>query len=149
MDEPQLHWFWKLTTKWWFFPVFYLILALLSKIFDALTLASTSDYSFWEIFVLRKGMWITLLGGLSYYILLPIDLVSKIPLDIGLNLIFIPITLVLDVVMLILMIYIPYCKIKRNIIPKKLIISLFFVLILSFFGYILHFILPLDIRKAW
>lgn len=28
-SDEQLHWFWKLTTKWWFFPLLYVSLALI------------------------------------------------------------------------------------------------------------------------
>ena len=31
-DNSQLHWFWKLTTKWWFFPAFYLALVVILTI---------------------------------------------------------------------------------------------------------------------
>src|SRR3989344_8691426 len=32
LDDSQLHWFWKLTTKWWFFPVFYVLFVVLLTI---------------------------------------------------------------------------------------------------------------------
>ncbi len=28
-NPENIHWFWRLTTKWWFFPVFYVMVALL------------------------------------------------------------------------------------------------------------------------
>ena len=35
-SDEQLHWFWRITTKWWFFLVFYLLLALILGILNVL-----------------------------------------------------------------------------------------------------------------
>lgn len=44
-SDEQLHWFWKLTTKWWFFPVFYVSLALVLTIIVLVVYANQSKFS--------------------------------------------------------------------------------------------------------
>ena len=141
-SDEQLHWFWELTTKWWFFPVFYIFLIFILMILWAYL--STNSFSLLgETFGPSLVMMPT---GLGYYIQLPIDLFSKEPLSPELGFIFWPVAFIVDLWMIFLMFYIPYCKIKRNIIPKRLIISLYLVIILSLVGFILGQVFPINFR---
>lgn len=45
-DDSQLHWFWRLTTKWWFFPVFYISLSLITFFLSILFIKFNHPLSF-------------------------------------------------------------------------------------------------------
>ena len=66
--DSQLHWFWRLTTKWWFFPLLYILLNLAT-----LTLAGNlgslfKNFSFYKIFTL------IMMGSGFYLVIFPIIL---------------------------------------------------------------------------
>ena len=145
IDDSQLHWFWRLTTKWWFFPVFYGFLILVSSLLFALTSKNPFSFSH-ELGAAFDFSLVLMPTGLGYYIQLPIDLFSKEPLSLGLGFIFWPVAFIVDLWMIFLMFYVPYCQIKKNIIPKRLIISLYLVIILSLVGFILNQIFPINFR---
>ena len=139
--------FWLLTTRWWFFPLFYVLVSILISIIDAIRAPKPEYYEGWSEVRVFKGFVLRLLllpGSVVNYYFIAKDLLSEKPLDP--SLIGIGVALILDLVMILLMIYIPYCKIRKNIISKKLIVTLLSAILLSFIGAVLVKIFPIDVR---
>ncbi|MBI2654905.1 hypothetical protein HYX06_00580 [Candidatus Woesearchaeota archaeon] len=126
--QEEANWFWKLTTKWWFFLVLYLFMSFLSLI--VITIYGVYDKSDPLKIV---GMFVVTL-----LFLMPLGFVYllEIPLNLGLFLglisIFIYHALIIGSI-----IAVPYFKHKENRILKWLIIFLFLVIVISFFGVII------------
>lgn len=131
-DDSQLEWFWELTTKWWFFPVFYVFLTFLVTIiwklkghedsflglFSALLLVLPSGIIFILQFIRTFGILSPFNGTFDQFI----NAASMVA-----PLIFLPF-------MLLSIIRIAYYKIKKGKILKWLIITLLLYLTLSFVG---------------
>lgn len=139
-SDEQLHWFWRLTTKKWSLPIFYVMLVVLYLLITSIASFSLSPFK--SLLAVLFQMPI----GLSYYILFLIDLFIKQPLSPGFGFAFIPIIFIFDPLLIFSMIYIPFCKNKRNTIPKNLIIIIYSLIILSFFGIILRRFLSINFR---
>ena len=129
-DDSQLHWFWKLTTKWWFFPVFYISLSLVAFLISVilvLTIESTFDMDD-ALLIL-----ITMPAGV-------IILLENIPaVSLGWS-----VFVVMQIFIVLFYIYficcfatILYYRYKKNTILKKNIVILLLVIILSFLGTLL------------
>lgn len=121
-SNENLHWFWKLTTKWWFFPVFYIalvfiFLAIKGKLIEG-------DDTIFNISMLLYLMP----NGLFYFLGLDIGSGSFLPPRIRY---FPPLFHTLFIFSIII---IQYFKLKKNKILKWLIILLILLLLLSFFG---------------
>ena len=120
-DDSQLHWFWKYTTKWWFFPVYYVVLVFLLSF----------------LYMLDKKEILALLGFAYILISMPIGLLylANIPKEGTYQVlsewdgsyIFILLFIVLFSI-------ITYYKYKKETILKWLIITLFLLITLSFVG---------------
>jgi len=119
-DDIQLHWFWKVTTKPYFLPLFYTILALLLGIIDGLMRKEgiTIEGVIYAFAFMPQG-----LGFLVLWVGL-IDLIQEIP----------PIYFIFHPLLLISIFVINYYKSKKNIILKWLIITWLLLIILSFAG---------------
>ena len=136
-NNPNESWFWNLTTKWWFFPVFYVSLAviyttlalLLSELgFGSHYIGITSP-SIIKVLVFFLYVLIFLPHGFFYFVYLLSGGRSGNAAG------FWPAwTIFFHLVFLYLMVIVPYWKYKKNIILKWLIISLILFLVLSFAG---------------
>ncbi len=130
-NDSQLHWFWNLTTKWWFFPLFYLTLSFLfAVLWRIISKSPMSLYIIlYTLYFLPNGF---------VMLIPPVNLLLQYALGglfggigddfyVGFPLLALPL-----IILSILVIY--YYKRKKNKILKWLIISLFLFLILSFLG---------------
>lgn len=132
-QDLKLHWFWNLTTKWWFFPLFaYLLSFLYLLIFDSGQLFYYDiTWSLWLTF----GMFISIPSGIAYFIIAVIQLIT------GWNMFFVGgIVIMLTSATFYVYFAVSIFKIvksKENKIFKKRIITLFLLIILSFIGIIL------------
>jgi len=126
LDDSQLHWFWKLTTKWWFFPVFYIILAMVYPIIVLNMEKFQGSSNFKDAYLEVLGTVIVFMpAGLSYYLTL-----------IGLDEDFFATIMVFifPVFAIGSIILIQLYKLKKKKILKWLIILILLLMILSFFG---------------
>jgi len=137
VDDSQLHWFWKLTTKWWFFPVFYVVLAFLAtiqllSINGKGTFSQFIDASAHIFFLILVFMPTGLQFYLSkfYYKYYLAYYISPVPSARQMELIM----FTFDGFIIISIIMIQYFKLKKNITLKWLIITLIVLLLLAFFG---------------
>ena len=73
--NSKIHWFWNLTTKWWFFPLFAFVLSFLYLlIFDSEQLFKyDAAWALWYSF----GMFFSLPAGIAYYIVAVIQLITR------------------------------------------------------------------------
>ena len=130
-DDTQLHWFWKLTTKWWFFPVFYLSLNLLVFLLAITMFSITSadfEYVLFYILMMPSGLSHLFLTFWKY-------LFQKSELEWYFFLINIIVTFVFFIPFFISsIIRIPYYRYKKNQILRKNIITLFLLISISFLG---------------
>ena len=79
-DDPQLHWFWKITTKWWFFPVFYVIIGSTFFIKNSpkniiplhfllfLILAPSGILFYFNMFMTIQGLWLSYVVSFISYL---------------------------------------------------------------------------------
>lgn len=117
--DSNLHWFWKLATQWWFFPVFCLIIVFVLSIY--LNLKDIFDYppEFFDFM-------------LSSLAILPMGLVSYFVATLDINYILGYFLMALSYLFFIIsLILIPYYKIKKNKVNKVLIIALFWLIIVT------------------
>lgn len=130
-NDSQLHWFWRITTKWWFFPAFYVLAIVVLAIYFNPTIF-LSPFYFLSGSIL---VFFTLPLGLFYYQRgLDIMLSSNYP---SLNLkylILIILILISYISIFIPMILIPYYKLKKNMVLRGLIIVTILLVISSFYG---------------
>ena len=131
--EKELHWFWKLTTKWWFFPAFYVFLAFLLAIFESDVYLEIQLYGLPDGMLYTFGNFIgsllTMSTGLLFWFqkIIPQD---NWLLRLYLALFFIPLVIACT-----LAIY--FFKHKKNKILKWLIVTSILLMVLSFLGLIL------------
>ncbi len=123
MNESELHWFWNLTSKWWFFPVFYVTITFLTY----LNVYDKNDYELW-VFLL---FLLLLPAGLIFYIdtILQFFNLSDIvywELPMLSALIF-------HIFLIISIFFIFYFRSRKNKILKILIITLIILILLSFY----------------
>ena len=160
-DNSKLHWFWKITTKWWFFLVFYYSLYLIFNIlYEFFRPGGYNSLDFhYTFFLIRRD------GGIFGILSFLFRSIAGILGESLLSLLFFPFGLVaiLDLIfpnsgdflsffpffignafIFSLMIAIPYFKYKKKQILKWLIIALFLVMILSFSGCVIG-----GIEKNW
>lgn len=131
IDDSQLHWFWRITTKWWFFPLFFYVTSLL--------LASIFERFF------NYGMSIWYLGApffLSQGILYFFQDVGVQYLGFAWILVHWLIQATFYVYFIVSIVKIVKSKNKENIILKKQIVILFLLILLSSIGYILNNVYP-------
>lgn len=130
-----MYWFWNLTTKWWFFPIFSLLLSFFVEIILEPSLL------YYPLINIQKSLTITLHFmpiGLLNLIHWPIDfLLSKL----GVPFIF---SYIMDIVEIVFYAYISITIFRivetrrtENKILKRQIKLLFFIILLSFLGIIL------------
>ena len=133
VNDSQLHWFWRLTTKWWFFPLFYFILALILAL-----LAFIQDpshiwgYIFLSIILMPQG----LIGFLTV-LLSSHGNVVNLQQELGFSN-FVVLYFAIAVIIIISYSWIIYSKYRLNKVLKWLIIILMLIIILSFSGCILE-----------
>ena len=138
-SEKQLHWFWNLTTKWWFFPLAFFIMNFLYLTIFKIWFydASWLDYIFGAFY-----LFFALPFGLSYFVLKFIQLIM------GTNLGFLPLFIILPIAAIFYVYFavsifkIVKSRNKENKILKKQIKILFLLIFLSFIGLILHIYYP-------
>lgn len=116
-DDSQLHWFWRVTTKLYFFPLFYITLALLLSILDGLMRKEVSLGTFFYALAMMPQGLLLLVGILHF--------VQDSPL---------PIYLVFHPLLLASIIVINYYKTRKKVVLKWLIITWLLLIILSFAG---------------
>lgn len=143
VDDSELYWFWRLTTKWYFFPAYYLILAFLfivtiyQKRLLELSITSILFEFLLAIVYMPYGL-IYLIGipkyGLNYRILSYGSAKENMIVIFNWILYFIIIALFIY-----LSILIYYYKRKKNIVLKWLIIALFLLVTLSFLGCVIDY----------
>ena len=123
--QEEANWFWELTTKWWFFPVFYVLIIFILYLIVIITRTKVPTL-FWESFIVPfYGLFITMPFGLVYFVW-----GSKIMKYI-VNYIFVFFFYLLFITSIIT---ICYYKAKKNKILKWLIITWIILLVLSFVG---------------
>lgn len=123
-DDSQLHWFWKLTTKWWFFPLFYLFLAIFLVIIWKI---KGSDKNFIPLFF---GLIIMMPDGL----LAILNLLRIIPKNVFFSSLGLFFPYIFNALSILSIIVIVYYKNKKNQILKWLLLTLLILLLLSFIG---------------
>lgn len=123
-SNMNLDFFWKITSKWYFFPLFYILLVL---IFSIIVTSREGSYSDWDevggIFLM--GLYF-LPSGLFFFI----PELERFGEE-GLYLIF---PAVFHLFWIISVIVMQILKYKRNRILKWLVITLFILMVLSFAG---------------
>ncbi|MEK6984597.1 MAG: hypothetical protein AABX33_08535 [Nanoarchaeota archaeon] len=123
IENSELHWFWELTTKGWFFPVFYVSLVLF------LSLVHAYIDKEWSLFVFLQFLYL-MPSGLGVLLnLLNINFKE----DTYFKVLYVW-PLIFHLITLISIIAIVYFKQKKSIIIKWLIITLLLLMILSFVG---------------
>lgn len=130
-SNRELHWFWKLTTKWWFFPILYLSLVLTFSVITSIK-SFTSGINSMLRNTLGTFLYTLILmpGGLVYFLQKLIDPTNFTDVAISLSLIFHPFA-----ILSIILIY--YFRYKKKIILNWLILILLLLIILSFSGCVL------------
>ncbi|MEK6983619.1 MAG: hypothetical protein AABX33_03525 [Nanoarchaeota archaeon] len=127
MDEQkgdsQLNWFWKLTTKWWFFPVFYVFLTMLLSLVD--------------VIFHNKPNWLTYIVFMPSGVMFIVQLIIKNKMFndqffINTSLVWFAIFFHLINIFLIILITNTYNK--RKIVVKWVIIILMLLMIIQFLG---------------
>lgn len=113
-SDEQLHWFWRLTTKWWFFIALYLFLVILLSFYISIKYNASAFLGVILVMPLGIFYWFGLLDNPS-----------------SANPIFI---ILVYVVMAFSSATIYYLKFKRGIILKWLIIILILLMVGSFGG---------------
>ena len=122
--DSQLHWFWRVTTKWYFFPVFYAFLAfLIAAVFIPVREGYYSNLlDFFETF----GFTLMLMPfGIAFFISPNLDKISMGGVFIAWGTI---------IFWLISMILVPYFKLRKNKVIRWLIFTTLIIMILSFAG---------------
>ena len=119
-DDTQLHWFWRLTTKWWFFPAFYVVLALLIP-----TFGTSAD------------VWYAYLISIAYMPLGIMFLLDLTKNNVFMDYLSIPFLIIFHIFLFSSIFIIHHYKVKKKIILKRLIILLLLFIILSFGGCVL------------
>ena len=125
-SNKDVHWCWKITTKWWFFPVFYLFLALLGAVIWKL---KGGEKEFLNYFIV---LLIFMPAGLALFLGPILEKVSLGMFQSGEVLIslpyfFHPLAFISYIVIL-------YYKYKKHRIIKWLVLALLILLVLSFIG---------------
>jgi len=119
-NKEELHWFWKITSKWYFFPIFYVFLAFIVAFISAIKDKNLSQI--WE-FSLYSLVWMP--NGLNYY---PQYFDIKLEYNGSIfSLIFFGVSLSIIII-------IQFFKIKYKKILKPFIIVLLILFILAFSG---------------
>jgi len=118
--DSNLHWFWKLATQWWFFPVFYVALVLL-------------------LFLLHASLdkELKLANFLQFLFLMPAGLIPLLGIDTperSYSKVLSYVVLLFHLVVIPSMITIQYFKLKNKMVPKWLIIIPLLLIIMSFIG---------------
>ena len=132
-DGSELHWFWKLTTKWYFFPLFYVSLSLIFTIIYFTTKESVRSLFFLSYIIPWALVFMLFMpAGLMYLIFNVLGKFYNIELTQGISAVYIIIFWLL-VPISIFKIY--TYKSKRNEVLKWLIITLIVVMLLSFIGF--------------
>ncbi|MBI2659428.1 hypothetical protein HYX05_05015 [Candidatus Woesearchaeota archaeon] len=122
-DDSQLHWFWRLTTKWWFFPVFYVFLVVLLVIIWKI---KGENENFIPLFF---GLVITMPDGLLFFV----ELVQGPSNDRYLQLAaFFP--FIFHIFLITSVSIIVYFKYKEGRVLRWIILPLLILLISSFIG---------------
>lgn len=123
-NNQQLNWFWNLTTRWWFFIVFYILASFVLEIFNLST--GVFDRSEFLGFFAANLIFLMPSGIISL-----LDIAFPVGIGIGVLLIFAYHALLLSS-----MIAIPYFKCKKGKTLKWLIVISIFIIVISLFGYI-------------
>lgn len=135
-SDKKIHWFWNLTTKWWFFPLFWFFLSVLfGVIFAASDLFYYNLDVSWMIFIIF-GIFMNMPQGLAYLILLLINLIIKVGYDSPSLLIILLTHTIFYVYFAVSIFKIVKSKNKENKILKRRIIILFLLILLGFIGLI-------------
>ena len=141
--DSKLHWFWNLTTKWWFFPAFWFLLAVLfGVVFDTNDLFYYGLDISWMVFYIF-GIFMRLGLGFTYLILILINLIMKLGFDM-LSFLIILLTQAVFYVYFAVSIFKIVKSRKKYMILKKHIIILFLLVLLGFIGLVLTNIYSLD-----
>ena len=143
--DSELHWFWRLTTKWWFFPVFYTLFAMINAIIFAIKGQLTLSKGFSESFI--PSLFLAP-NGILYFLLLPawLFIYDKQPLDPGLGFLSFPIAFIVDLFITFSIILIQYYFITKNKVLKAMIITNGLLFIISYLGIMLNFVFPIKYR---
>jgi len=133
-NTSEIHWFWRLTTKWYFFPSLYLILAIILSMLAIILKSNVFESQLSEIkdFPNALSFMLIFLGsGLIFLILPSITSLLEVPR-------FMPdffswaLVLISHIFIISSYFVIPYFWKKKKIILKKLIIVLLIFLLLNF-----------------
>lgn len=148
-SDIELNWFWNLTTKWCFFPVFAFIMSFLFLlIFDSYTLLYYGidiPWILWSTF----GMFYSLSQGIAYFISLFIQLLTGgSNLSLGVILIVLPVQAIFYVYFAVSIFKIIKSKKKENKILKKRIAILFLLILLAFVGIVFSNYYPINASFA-
>ena len=144
LDNSKLHWFWKITTKWWFFPLSPFLMSFLYLIIF------NRDYLFY--YDLSWALWVTfglsfffIPAGIAYFIMLFIELITGWS-NLSLLAMFIVIltSAIFYVYFTVSIFKIVKSKNKENKILKKRIIILLLLILLSFIGIFLSRYYPIN-----
>lgn len=133
-SPDKINWFWNLTTKWWFFPLFWFLLAFLYGV-----LFSADDLFYynldvpWILFNIF-GIFMNVPLGISYLILMIINLIFEVGFDFLSLLIILLTQAIFYVYFIVSILKIIKAKNNENKILKKCIVILFLLILLGFIG---------------
>ena len=147
LDDSKVHWFWNLTTRWWFFPMFvYLLSFLYAIIFENYEIFYYGIDIPWIVYY-TFGTFLFLTAGIAYFVLLIIQLIVNG--NIGfLVILSIPIQAIFCVYVVASVFKIVRYKNEENKILKKQIKILFLLISLSFIGLVLQVYYPINASFA-
>lgn len=127
-DDSQLHWFWRITTRWYFFPLFYFFLVFILTIILGIVSKNFISNFLLATFFMSDGLlyFVSIIFGIKEMYSGFADTFST----------YFPIFF--NVGMIISIIVIVYYKLKRNITLKWLIIALILLILISFSGCVIN-----------
>ena len=134
-NNEQLNWFWTITSRWWFFPLFsymmsFLYLVILDR--DQLFYYGVS-WALWYTF----GMFFSIPQGLAYFVVAGIQIITRGNMFFVAGFIGLLTYAIYYVYFAVSIFRIVKAKNKENKILKKQIKILFLLVLLSFAGFIL------------
>ena len=119
IDDSKLNWFWRITTKWYFFPFYYLLVFLLSRFFIIYDTRSSLDY-FRPMFYAVPLVILYILGYIIKIIHYKISLSAFFSL--------LPIIIwIYHILLISIFVFVPYYRIKKVILKKLILILIIFL----------------------
>ena len=131
-DTSQLHWFWRLTTKWWTFLIFYLVISILYLLISWQLNQPHDDF----LSALVLSAIVLLPIGLGFYYKYPLWYFTREPRP-GIDTVLLVFIILFFLFTISSILTIIYYKKKKNQILKGLIILLYLMPILALLGSIL------------